>query len=72
MPPPIILAASSTELNVTWDVPDVLESRGDIIMYRIYRYEATDLSNSPFAPPYMWLVSTMYAQSCLGVDLFLK
>ncbi len=57
MPPPTVTAVSKSELNVTWREPTPEQVRGVVTSYALWHYEATDLQETPFAPPYSWVVS---------------
>eukprot|EP00058_Branchiostoma_floridae_P024730 XP_002610220.1 hypothetical protein BRAFLDRAFT_76999 [Branchiostoma floridae] len=48
MTTPTVVGVSSSQLNVTWEEPDVTQSRGEILRYEVYIVRT---STDPFAPP---------------------
>ena len=57
MPTPTVTALSSESVNVSWEEPTDKQTRGVVQQYTVYHYKASDLSISPFAPTYQWVVS---------------
>ena len=56
MPTPTVTPVSDTELRLSWPVPTEREARGVVTAYMVYHWQANDLTATPFAPPYSWLV----------------
>ncbi|XP_078675414.1 usherin-like isoform X2 [Branchiostoma floridae x Branchiostoma belcheri] len=48
MTTPTVVGVSSSEVNVTWQEPDVTQARGEILQYEVYIVRT---STDPFAPP---------------------
>ena len=60
MAAPTVIGVSSSQANVSWVAPAETQVRGQVISYNIYQYIQTDLSKTPFAPPYFWMVSPYF------------
>ncbi|ESO94175.1 hypothetical protein LOTGIDRAFT_118598, partial [Lottia gigantea] len=56
---PVVEGLSSSQLKVSWTEPPPKDARGVILIYHVYHFVKTDLTQDQFAPPFQWkLVST--------------